>query len=242
MNTRPTVDDAEVQPAHSHRGTATTMMPTSAAPMPAPGSQIHIGSPRPHRLAELSPPRHDRGVGADAHEEGVTERHLAGDTGEQVDARARRWRRSPPASSRRIQSGSPRKRTIGSWLITGSENGSSTATSSEQRQRDALRPRREDRRLGLGSSCRGVAGRAPHTLLISGVPNSPYGPDEEHDQHHDVGDDQRVAVAERVGVLGEVLAGEHLGAADHEAADERAAGPSRARRGSPPGAPGRRAR
>ncbi len=32
--------------------------------------------------------------------------------------------------SSRIQSGSPMKRTIGSWLITGSENGSSTATSS----------------------------------------------------------------------------------------------------------------
>ena len=51
--------------------------------------------------------------------------------------------------SSRIQSGSPMKRMIGSWLMTGSENGSSTATSEQQHERDALRPGREDRRLGL---------------------------------------------------------------------------------------------
>ena len=69
-------------------------------------------------------------------------------------------------------------------------------------------------RLATGSWCsRFGAAAHRHTRLISGVPNRPYGRTSSTIEHHDVGDDQLVAGAERVGVLGEVGAGEHLGAA-----------------------------
>ena len=56
MKTSPSVTMARYRPRR-RTATGAMMMPTSAAPMPAPGSQIHIGSPQPHRLPDPSPPR-----------------------------------------------------------------------------------------------------------------------------------------------------------------------------------------
>ena len=54
--------------------------------MPAAGSQIQIGSPRPQIVLPGLASEQDRRVGADRHEEGVTERHLPGDAGQEVEA------------------------------------------------------------------------------------------------------------------------------------------------------------
>ena len=59
--------------------------------------------------------------------------------------------------------------------MTGRENGSSTATTASSTMRDALRPRRQDRRLGAVARVEVRPAEHPHTLLISGVPNRPYG-------------------------------------------------------------------
>jgi hypothetical protein len=85
MNTRPSVTIARYSP-RSFTATGETRMPISAAPMPAPGSQIQIGRFQPHTLASSRPAEHRARVGADAHEEGVAERHLAGDAGQDVEA------------------------------------------------------------------------------------------------------------------------------------------------------------
>ena len=61
------------------------MTPTRAAPIPAPGSHTHIGRPWPHVRARRLAAEVHRRVGADSHEERVTERHLSGDAGEQVE-------------------------------------------------------------------------------------------------------------------------------------------------------------
>ena len=172
MNTRPTVTMPRYSP-RSRTAEGETMMPDerradAGARQPDPDRQAEAPQVRRALAAE-----HDRRVGADAHEEGVA-RATPG-------RRRPESRLSPSAAmakitawvSSRIQSGSPRKRTNGSWLMTGSENGSSTATTSNRARRDALGPGREDRRSRPGSWCGGAAGRASHTLLISGVPNSP---------------------------------------------------------------------
>ena len=56
MNTSPTVTMARYRP-RTRTAAGATMMPTSAAPIPAPGSQTHIGSPWPQARALASPPR-----------------------------------------------------------------------------------------------------------------------------------------------------------------------------------------
>ena len=96
------------------------MMPTRAAPIPGPGSQIQIGRSQPHTLPPALAAEHRAGVRADAHEERMPERDLPGEPGQDVAARARRWRRRSVIDIGRIQSLSPRNRMNGIWLITGS--------------------------------------------------------------------------------------------------------------------------
>ena len=103
-------DDAEVQPAEADGGRRDDDPDQR-------GADAGAGQPDPHRQAEAPQVRRarlaaedDRRVGADAHEEGVAERHLAGDAGEQVepergDGEDHRLRRAGGSSRGRRGSG-----------------------------------------------------------------------------------------------------------------------------------------
>ena len=91
----------------------------------------------------------------------------------------------------------------GIWLMTGRLNGIRNSRATANRPIATFSVQLGRSWASARRRCRG-SGRQQHaqTLRISGVPNRPYGRDEQPDDHHDVGDDHRVAGAEHVGLPG----------------------------------------
>ena len=165
--------DTEIEPTHADRRRGDEDADEC-------GDEAGTRQPDPHRqavaplLALRLATEEDGGVGADAHEEGVTQRHLTGDAGEQVEAEG------GDGEDHRL-GGEPQPVGVAEeseerqLVDHGQVEREQYHHRGERRHGDPLRPGRQQ--TGLGRVARVQVRTSAHrqTRLISLVPNRPYG-------------------------------------------------------------------